>query len=280
MQEPLTRVSVLPENFHASGLDMRCVYGDIMALRTMYPSATSNEILFGSMLQKHITVHPLPRRVRELQLRSLWRIYSSCFKAMQEKEVFCFCVLCALNGRLGKTKMRLSSVDDELGCTVCPPGTVVRVRMTGVLLKICNNNFYMCPSCTDVCAWHADGFDLCPVIHQSGEDCVLPQSCVPSIDGVGCACHCNSGLTTAPDKCIVCASRTVVRSGGMVIPDLLGKRMVHVSFCGKHALPAYLAKNVHNLEDLATALQQHAACGKSGGSAKTHKGATLTRHRK
>lgn len=270
MQDPIARVSVTNDNFFVSALDMRHVYGDLLTLRCLNPSATNSEIVFASKVQKNITVQPLPARVAQRQRESLWRLYSSCFVTMRKKEFFCFCVLCGLNGRLSKTKMRLCSETGDLSCTTCPPGSIVSVRMPGVVLRLTNMNLYMCPECTNICTWSADGNDLCPVaqirpVMDGNESDLFVDRCLPrKVDAVGnCSCCCSSRILPPPEQCYVCGSKCVVKSGDLVLPNVTRNHMERVSFCSRHQLPEYLLKNVYSFPDLDAALQQHVSVSKN-----------------
>lgn len=173
VREPMMRISVAQDAFMARALEMRYMAGDVLGLRCMHPDAAPDEIVFASMIQKSIMRFPLPRNIVEQQRESLWALHSKCFLTMEAHQFLNICVLCVMNGRMGKTKMRMCSSTGEYSCTTCPAGTVVCVRMLGIVLKICNTNFYMCPCCTRISAWTADGMDLCPAISH-----VLDSACV------------------------------------------------------------------------------------------------------
>ena len=294
VKEPVTRISVASENFHASAMHMRFMYGDVLGLHCMHPERTGDEVFFAGTLQKNVSVHPLPLQVRREQVAALWQMLGGCFRSMENRCYFSFCVLCALNGRLCKTKMRMCSVTRQLSCTTCPAGTVVRVKMLGVCLKICSTNYYMCPCCARICVWHADGYDLCPgLVAKQEEGCGgvpaggeagagdrevetgndVRARILACGEGVGCSCLCGGsgaapllvteaekvreqcfGAAPTHDVCFTCRNKNVVRSATVLLPDLKGKVMRPVHSCSKHVLPEHMMRNVYNTADMTRAV--------------------------
>jgi hypothetical protein len=110
--------------------------------------------------------------------------------------------------------------------------------MVGVLLKICSVYYYLCPSCTCLKVWDADGLDLCPwLLGVNGS----------TGDVVPCKCHCHPEMIKKPSsssvgnknssKCVVCGSRNVCPRGSMVLLDPCTRSVRRVNLCGKHAPP-------------------------------------------
>lgn len=269
IQEPVIRVPVQTSQFCVDALNMRFMMGDAMGLRQMHPGLSQNDYLFARNLQQHIRCYPLPENVYRMQLEALWDIHSACFNKLFMAHHVYFCLLCALNDRTSKTKLRKCSMTNTMSCTTCPPGTVVCVNMLGVVLKICNTSYYMCPCCTGICNWRADGMDLCPGIFFDRDASATRRALYNPENPCTCLCppplpvaHHQTSLQTAGVAtrgmmdCVVCENKHVGRCF-VVVPDLERKVMVKVHFCAKHVLPDYMRRNVHNTMDLRSSIAEH-----------------------
>lgn len=285
IDEPTFKVTVPNEQFSATALHMRGVHGDMWSLRTLHPNRPQGDYTFAQKLQRNIKVSPLPESVYRMQLEALMDLHSACFRKMAMVHNYHFCVLCALNDRASKTKLRMCSVTGDLLCTTCPPGTVVSVNMLGVLLTVCSSSYYMCPCCTALCSWKGDGSDLCtPLFMQSDTlavrraivasdshfqqqqppcSCLLPPTSEAALariletkqfdhEGQARVSHKTMG------NCVMCESKHVGKSL-VVVPDLKRRVMVHAHFCSKHMLPDHILRTVHDTNDLKRCAREHLA---------------------
>lgn len=151
--DPIIKMSMTPSEFRAPCMGMQSTGGDMLVLRSLFPSASQEDVSFCSKMQSCVSCHPLPLQVQALQRESLWELHSSCYKRIYSAHHLTFCLLCSINERGVRCKARMCCTTGEMRCDSCPPGTIISVNMLGVFLKICNTSYYMCPCCTKIQVW-------------------------------------------------------------------------------------------------------------------------------
>jgi hypothetical protein len=124
----------------------KAVYCRELAAR-MFPGETSSGVDAVVKLFSCVKVFALPTCVVVSQMDAVDRLHSTCSRRVQAMQNVSFCTVCAINGRpFSSTKLRMCCSTKKLSCIHCPvEGTVITVKMTGVLLKICSTYYYMCP---------------------------------------------------------------------------------------------------------------------------------------
>lgn len=250
-------------------------------------NAIPTEILQGAdLLQRHISIHPLPRQVVDLQRESLWILHSACSRRVHAASHIYFCIACAMAGKGLHVKMRMHSVTGELFCMACPSaGTIVTVNMIGVILKVCSVAYYLCPCCTVLRTWRGDGYDLCPMMHahsflansekrnamsRVGYDVENPCMCyhhhhrhcqeISGKQGLEFSFSTSSSSSPfrVPMGCIVCGGKGMGGRGRMMwLPCLETKRLMLFQLCSMHAPYEHVMQYVYNAQDMKRAIIDH-----------------------
>lgn len=253
--------------------------GDALSLKQLYPQSSPSQISFACKVHSSIQCHPLPSAVRRMQGEALWQMHSSCYRKHYSAHNITFCLLCAMNERGVRNKMRMSITTGETSCDSCPKGTVVTVNMLGVILKICNTSYYMCPCCTKIQVWRGDGLDLCNILQtlDREDDRANLRATLYRSEGP-CACDIIGGGSSSSDyssnsvgvvdcgiqtrpasydgelpRCMVCNAKNS-RKPFTVLPDLRRKIMVRCYLCVRHSIPEHVKCMVSNTEELEKAL--------------------------
>ena len=160
-----------------------------------------------------------------------------------------FCSVCAINGKGFSSKLRVCCLTRRMSCISCPAGTVVTINMVGVLLKICSMYYYLCPSCTGMKVWAADGSDLCPWLLQGkGADVSGSR---------GCACREFSSARDKHPHCTVCGSRNICPRGSMTLIDAHSRTVQRVGLCGRHTPPDQLLCMVTCVQDFEKTVKEY-----------------------
>jgi hypothetical protein len=127
--------------------------------------------------------------------------------------------------------MRMCGLTSKLMCDECGTDSILRINMVGILLRLCSNSVYMCPTCCQIRIWTGNGADL-----------------------TSCPCHRPTQKVDKRTCCSVCDSRYVV-TGALIFPDFEGRRMARVFLCGKHVLPKHTMSFIHDYKSLQNAIR-------------------------
>lgn len=135
--------------------------------------------------------------------------------------------------------------------------------MLGVMLRVCNTVYYLCPCCITLRLWCGDGNDLAPCSQlRPGDatcDCakwnsakhtmaadVLPAAHpTPDVQRHGVA-HIPTGCDV---RCTVCKSKHV-KHPVICVPDICNRSMRWMYLCNRHHPPAHIMKNVWGYQQL------------------------------
>lgn len=98
--------------------------------------------------------------------------------------------------------------------------------MLGVMLRIAQCSFYMCPFCAEVRAWSGDGQDFL----EGAGACALHRAST----GRGGDEEAPSRGRRRPTDCRVCGHKNTV-SPPLVLPNLETRRLEVVGLCKRHA---------------------------------------------
>lgn len=231
--EPIIRGPHMhPDSFVQRSMSVNGLGPDSMDLAMELFGGDRNKAASCMILHGNLRVFPLPECVALRQLESMDHMHSACSTRLRAAQHITFCSVCAINGKGFACKLRICCVTRKMSCITCPAGThcfgqsfilplcpdplqcagtVVTINMVGVLLKICSVYYYLCPSCTSLKVWAADGMDLCPwqlpmLMHDGSRNC----------NGSRCSC-CSTPSSAAPlsasssgpthPHCAVCNSR-------------------------------------------------------------------------
>lgn len=212
-------------------------------------------------IQGSLQTHLLPRVVVDAQIKMLAKLHGRC---CQRSFAVChahICCVCALSGKGIRTPMRYCCATGTLSCVHCPSGSVIVINMLGVMLRVCNTSYYLCPCCTAMRIWNGDGNDLSPSACVGGE-------------GKG-YCNCKNGVEQkAPEEskmptacnlprdhhCVVCNSKNV-NHGPIWVPDVQNRVVRVARMCNKHMLPNHVTKNVWGYKQLQQAVSEHSRRG-------------------
>jgi hypothetical protein len=251
--EPRIKRSLDAKLFDPAMLQFKYMYNYTSNLKELYVTANEATATYARTIHESLICYPLPHWVYEEQLRSMSAMHGACsyrYRAVQYTHI---CVVCAINNKLNSSKMRMCSVTGDVNCVTCPTGTIVKVDMLGILLKICNTSYYMCPICTNFTIWHADGHDLCPDF--------MKYEKVHTI-GNGCVCQCTdhvkylSRYTPLNQLCEAC-NTTRAAKHVIIVPDLNKRVMQQVHLCKRHIPTEHMMKHVYNTTDLKNAISEH-----------------------
>jgi hypothetical protein len=274
-QEPVFRVQQTSLLFRKGALDLPCTYGCMPLLQQLVDHKTTEEAVLqcAIQLQTMLTTHPLPLAITQMQIASMGLLHSSCCKRSFAVCHCYVCCVCSLSGRGINTPMRLCSETGEISCVSCPPGSVVCINMIGVLLKVCNTTYYMCPCCTRLKLWNGDGDDLCPGGLEKGCRCATSggggrHHLMPQISSVPwqhprIGCHPNTmgdnNNNKFMDRCAVCTSKHTGNHAPIYVPDPKERMLRRVVLCSRHRPPEYIMRNIWSYQELQKAVFQHSA---------------------
>jgi hypothetical protein len=255
ISEPKIKRSIDSQLFPMDALNMRYIYTDSSHLKNLYPETDVTTVNFARHIQDNIMSYPLPLWVYQHQLENMSRLHGACDTRYRAVKYNHICCTCAINNRLNSSKMRMCSITREINCVSCPRGTILKINMLGIILKICNTSYYMCPSCTNFTVWHADGHDLCPAFENK-------SGLHPNKSECGCMCQCTEyaqeviSYNTPVHVCSVCITRRVAKHT-VTVPNLQEKKIQDVHFCKRHMPTDHIMKHVFNSIDLKHAVAEH-----------------------
>jgi hypothetical protein len=251
--EPRIKRSLDAKSFDPAMLQFKYMYNYTCNLKELYVGATEATATYVRTIHENLICYPLPLWIYKQQLRSMSMMHGACnyrYRAVQYTHI---CVVCAINNKLNASKMRMCSITGDVNCVTCPMGTVLKVNMLGIILKICNTSYYMCPICTNFTIWHADGHDLCPDFMKYEK---------VNTTGSGCVCQCTdhvrdlSRYTPLNQLCEAC-NTTRVAKHVIIVPDLQKRVMKQVHLCKRHIPTEHTMKHVFNTDDLKNAIHEH-----------------------
>lgn len=139
--------------------------------------------------------------------------------------------------------------------------------MLGVMMRLNGCMFYMCPCCTGIRIWAADGSDFdrheCPCWRYGGSrSAVISAYNRRTADSIGLS-YSSTYLCTSPVQaddstlCLVCFSKNVCPRARMVLPEVERRCMRRVNFCRKHAPPDHVLGTVTSFGELKEVLARH-----------------------
>jgi hypothetical protein len=165
--------------------------------------------------------YALPESIGKQQQETLEKKFGYCVYVTNATRYLRICSTCVVNGRGVKNKMRMCGLTGKLTCDECGTESILKIDMLGVMLRLCNINLFMCPTCCQMCIWKGTGYDL-------------------SI------CTCKPLLRIEKKtSCSVCTSRYVVM-GPLLYTDTERKRIAQVYLCGKHVIPKHILPFIHS----------------------------------
>lgn len=270
-REPTLRLQQLAQSFDPACLELPSTNGCVPLLQQLAGGSMSDASLRCAVqVQTMFCTHPLPRAITEMQLRSVAALHGSCSKRSFAVCHLHVCCLCALMGRGIKTPMRMCSETGEISCTTCRAGTVVVVSMLGVLLRVCNTTYYMCPSCTSMRLWSGDTTDLCPSGAVGGRPACRCHHEPEARGGQGSypigwnGSPGDVGVCRLVDRCAVCRSKYTGSQHPIYVPDTRRRVLRRVILCSKHRPPEHVLRNVWCYEDLKRSILEHARGPQAG----------------
>ena len=251
-------IKILPSalGFHRDALHLYSTHGCQQSLRFLSsPDIPEHAIKTASSLHSNIRVFALPQSIADRQSKTVADLHSSCWKKAYAVTHVCFCCVCALAGKGLKTSTRYCTQTDTLSCTSCPPGSILIVNMRGVLLRVCNTSYYLCPSCTTLKIWTGDGSDF--HIPSDGQACgCTPPPLTNKKNSAAKQNH--SGTLNEFNTCSVCSSRHI-NGPPIIVPDVENRCIRSVCLCIRHAPPKHILNNVWRFGTLCQIITQHSA---------------------
>lgn len=216
--------------FDAQWSALPCTYGNYDLLRSVCcPDIQDHVVRCASRIQGVVSVHRLPLDILRQQRECVARTHGSCSTRAYAACNIHLCVHCCVKARAFRPELRQCTETGRLCCIHCPENTVVRVSMLGVMLRIAQCSFYMCPFCAEIRAWSGDGQDFL----QGAADCALHGAMAargPNADQERRAARCRKSLT----DCRVCGHKSTV-SPPLILPNLETRRLEVIGLCKRHA---------------------------------------------
>jgi hypothetical protein len=253
--EPKIKRSLNCKLFDPSILQFRYIHNYTPNLKELYQSSNETVTDYAIAVHENLMCFPLPSWVYKQQIQMMSKLHGACsyrYRAVQYTHI---CCVCAINNKLNASKMRMCSITGEVNCVTCPRGTVLKINMMGIVLKICNTSYYMCPICTNFTIWHADGHDLCTDFIGNSE---------AEVSSNGCVCQCTEylqhiGKCKPPFRlCDACINHRMAKHT-ILVPDLEEKVMRQVHLCKRHVPTEYIMRDVFNSNDLKNAIHGYAS---------------------
>ena len=264
--EPVCRVYETTLTFRKQALDMPSSYGCIPLMQLLGTHDGNEDVLLSaSRLQTMLVAYNLPLAITKMQIQILGDMYGSCCKMSFAACHSYICCVCAISGKGINTSLRFCSETGSISCVCGAEGSILVVNMIGVLLKVCNTSYYMCPCCTNIRVWKGDGNDLHPV------GCIAGK-------GVGCECAKaekygvgnlfeqitqigwngspgNIGVNKQVDVCSVCMSKHMGSQKPIYVPDIETRSLKRIVLCSKHRISEHVLKTIWSYQDFLQTLR-------------------------
>lgn len=247
-QDRVSKVLVSAAAFLPECLDAKCAFGHRQLLQITAPSMLGDDSLHcAEAIQRHLTVRALPLQVLYMQREAVGRLYGSCSSRVYAACNVRLCIFCALSGKGVRTPMRICVETRALRCTTCPNGSIVTINMLGVMLRICNSSYSLCPHCASMRIWEGDGRDFLP----DGGQCDCQK---PTVGERRARKNERASLQKRRDKgCTLCGYRNLA-SPPIFVPDIRGRCMRTVRLCRRHRPADHVLRTVLDLKSLQEAV--------------------------
>ena len=216
-------------------------------LRMVTPQSVSSSVIECALIMhKNVSVHPLPQVVLHKQIESISLLRGSC-KALSFATCHInICVICGINGKGIRTPIRQCCETGTLSCVQCPASTIVTINMIGVMLRICNTSYYLCPKCCSVRVWEGNGQDL--DCNTDECQCRTTTFVEPSAKRQR-----GSGRLLGAHNCMACGSKHISRKP-LLLPDIENKCLRNCLLCVRHTPRDTLLQAVWDYDSLQKAM--------------------------
>lgn len=135
--------------------------------------------------------------------------------------------------------------------------------MLGIMLRVCNIVYYLCPCCISMRMWNGNGDDLSPAACTDPDggmcDCTGWQRCKRVNKKANYTANKVQGSefpSSYKNQCSLCQSKHV-RNPILWVPDIRNRCMRWMYLCNKHHPPDHIMKNVLGYEQLKVAIKEH-----------------------